>query len=71
MRMTIEVYDDDKLVIGCVVSKNARDGIDLVRKYFPEVASINTQGVLPKNDKRLKMIAPDVYRWDWNFDSVA
>jgi hypothetical protein len=69
--MTIEVYDDQKLVIGYVVGQDTLHALELIRQNFPNVGSINTQGVLPKNDKRLQMIAPNVYRWNWNFGSAS
>lgn len=62
--MTIEVYNDQKMVIGFVVAKNVLSGMDTVRKAFPNVGSVNTQGSLPSSDKRLTKIADNIYSWD-------
>ena len=61
--MTIEVYNDQKLVIGFVIARNSLSGLSVVRKYFPNVGSVNTQSFLPSNDGRLKKIGDNVYSW--------
>jgi hypothetical protein len=62
--MTIEVYDNRKLVIGYVVAHNTLQGMDMVRKHFPNVGSVSTQSHLPSYDKRCKKISENIYSWD-------
>jgi hypothetical protein len=61
--MTIEVYNDQKLVIGFVVAGDSLSGLATVRKYFPNVGSVDTNSFLPSNDSRLKKIDENVYSW--------
>jgi hypothetical protein len=63
-KMTIEVFNDQKLTIGFVKSQNKIEGMNTVRQYFPNAGSVSSQSSLPVNDSRCKMIAPNVYSWE-------
>jgi hypothetical protein len=62
--MTIEVFNNQKMTIGFVKSQSKIEGMNVVRKHFPNVGSVNTNSSLPVADNRCKMIAPNVYSWE-------
>jgi hypothetical protein len=62
--MIIEVFNDQKLTIGYVKSQNKMEGMNVVRQYFPNVGSVNTQSCLPVEDSRCKKVSDNVYTWE-------
>jgi len=58
--MTIEVYNDQKLVIGYVVGKDILHALELIKQNFPNAAKINATD-LPINDNQYKLVSTGVY----------
>lgn len=60
--MILEVFKRGR-TIGFVVTNDRLTAYDMVRKSFPQVDKVNVSYHLPKEDKRCKQIAENIYSW--------